>query len=207
MDTARQAAHQQLNCRVFLAVINPETSEKSNALWSKINLEYASKRTMNKGRVWLDWQKAPSTGDLQSYIDDTKKFFFELELVSIKISSKILSYIILGKLANDPSLTQKIELLTLNNTLIEQPREILSILQEYTRLQHTQTDKSIKNASALISTANHPYRITYYCTNGRHNSKCISHKKEECYAEYPHLRPQKRKNKRRFHNMNASAHY
>ncbi|MBW0494125.1 hypothetical protein O181_033840 [Austropuccinia psidii MF-1] len=197
----------KLNRRVFLAVVNPETSEKSNALWAKINLEYASKRTMNKGRVWLDWQKVPYTGDLQGYIDDTRKFLFELESVSVKIPSEILSYIILGKLGNDPSLTQIIELLTLNDTLIEQPREILSRLQEYTRLQHTQTDENVTNATALISTTDHPYRITYYCTNGKHNIKCISHKKEECFAENPHLRPQKRNIKRKFHNMNASAHY
>ncbi|MBW0551196.1 hypothetical protein O181_090911 [Austropuccinia psidii MF-1] len=162
---------------------------------------------MNKGRVWLDWQKAPYTGDLQNYIDDTRKFLFELESVSVKIPSEILSYIILGKLANDPSLTQIIELLTLNDTLIEQPREILSRLQEYTKLQHTQTNELATNASALISTTDHPYKITYYCANGKHNDKCTSHKKEECYAENPHLRPQKRNNKRRFHNMNASAHF
>ncbi|MBW0589916.1 hypothetical protein O181_129631 [Austropuccinia psidii MF-1] len=142
---------------------------------------------MNKGRVWLYWQKAPYTGYLQNYIDDTRKFLFELESVSIKIPSEIPSYIILGKLANDPSLTQIIELLTLNNTLIEQLREILSRLQEYTKLQHTQTNKLATNASALISTTNHPYKITYYCAKGKHNGKCISHKKEECYAENPHL--------------------
>ncbi|MBW0478278.1 hypothetical protein O181_017993 [Austropuccinia psidii MF-1] len=147
---------------------------------------------MNKGRVWLDWQKAPYTGDLQNYIDDTRKFLFELKLVIVKIPSKILSYIILGKLANDPSLSQIIKLLTLNDALIEQLREILSRLQEYTKLQHTQTDKYATNSSSLISTTNHPDRITYYCTNVKHNMKCISHKKEQFYAENPHFRPQKK---------------
>ncbi|MBW0473110.1 hypothetical protein O181_012825 [Austropuccinia psidii MF-1] len=162
---------------------------------------------MNKGRVWLNWKKVPYTGDLQSHIEETRKFLFELEPVSVKIPSEIQSYIILGKLANEPSLTQIIELLTLNDALTEKPREIILRLQEYTRLKHTQVEENTANASSLISTTNQPYRITYYCTNGKHNIKCISHKKEECYAENTHLGPQKRNNKRRFHNLNASAHY
>ncbi|MBW0577114.1 hypothetical protein O181_116829, partial [Austropuccinia psidii MF-1] len=54
----------QINRRVFLEVINSETSDKANLLWSKINKQYASKRAMNKGRVWMNWQKANYSGNL-----------------------------------------------------------------------------------------------------------------------------------------------
>ncbi|MBW0489288.1 hypothetical protein O181_029003 [Austropuccinia psidii MF-1] len=122
----------RINRRVFLEVINSETSDKANLLWSKINEQYASKRAMNKGSVWMNWQKANYTGNLHQYIEDTQKFLLELESVSIKMPSKILSYIILGKLAGDPKLSQVVELLTLNEDIIENPDQILSHLQEYT---------------------------------------------------------------------------
>ncbi|MBW0526323.1 hypothetical protein O181_066038 [Austropuccinia psidii MF-1] len=124
-----------------------------------------------------------------------------------KLSFEAITLITSKLNSNDPSLTEIIKFLTLKDVLIEQPREILSRLQEYTRLQHTQTNKRVTNSTTLISTTDHPYRITYYCTNRKHNIKCISHKKEECYAENPHLRPQKRNSNRKFHNMIASAYY
>ncbi|MBW0467998.1 hypothetical protein O181_007713 [Austropuccinia psidii MF-1] len=116
----------RINRRVFLEVINSETSDKASLLWSKINKQYASKRAMNKGRVWMNWQKANYSGNLHQYIEDTRKFLLELKSVSIKMPSEILSYIILGKLAGDPELSQVMELLTLNKEIIEKPNQILS---------------------------------------------------------------------------------
>ncbi|MBW0549755.1 hypothetical protein O181_089470 [Austropuccinia psidii MF-1] len=45
----------------------------------------------------------------------------------------------------------------------------------------------------------------YYWTNGKHNPKCTTHKKEEFYTKNPHLRPPQRENKRRA-TGEASAH-
>ncbi|MBW0525406.1 hypothetical protein O181_065121 [Austropuccinia psidii MF-1] len=180
------------NC-VFLEVINSKTSDKANLLCSKINEQYASKRAMNKGRVWMNWRKANYSGNLHHYIEETRKFLLELDSVSVKMPSEILSYIILGKLAGDSKLNQVVELLTLNEEIINKPDQILSRLQEYSN--HCQTKDTCLNtsspASALVSSSNEPYRILYYCSNGKHNPKCLTHKKEECFAENPHLRPQK----------------
>ncbi|MBW0538636.1 hypothetical protein O181_078351 [Austropuccinia psidii MF-1] len=199
----------RINRRVFLEVINSETSDKANLLWSKINEQYASKRAMNKGRVWMNWQKANYSGNLHQYIEETRKFLLELDSVSVKMPSEILSYIILGKLAGDPKLSQIVELLTLNEEIIEKPNQILSRLQEYANHCQTKDPRSgpLAPASALVSSSsNEPYRIVYYCSNGKHNPKCLTHKKEECFAENPHLRPQKHNNKRKNPNSNPEAH-
>ncbi|MBW0511207.1 hypothetical protein O181_050922 [Austropuccinia psidii MF-1] len=166
----------RINRRVFLEVINSETSDKANLLWSKINKQYASKRAMNKG---------------------------------IKIPSEIVSYIVLGKLAGDPKLSQVVELLTLNEDIIEKPDQILSRLQEYANHCQIKEDHPsvVASASALVSSsANEPYRIMYYCANGKHNPKCLTHKKEECFSENPHLRPQRRDNPRKAPNASLAAH-
>ncbi|MBW0560818.1 hypothetical protein O181_100533 [Austropuccinia psidii MF-1] len=159
----------RINRRVFLEVINSETSDKANLLWSKTNKQYDSKKAMNK----------------------------------------ILSYIILGKLAGDPKLAQIVELLTLNEEIIETPNQILSHLQEYANHCQTKDPRSstLAPASELVSsTSTELYQIIYYCSNGKHNLKCLTHKKEECFAESPHLRPQIQNNKRKNPNSNPETH-
>ncbi|MBW0538331.1 hypothetical protein O181_078046, partial [Austropuccinia psidii MF-1] len=199
----------RINRRVFLEVINSETSDKANLLWSKINKQYASKRAMNKGRVWMNWQKANYSGNLHHYVEETRKFLLKLDSVSVKMPSEILSYIILGKLAGDPKLNQVVELLTLNKEIIEKPDQILSRLQEYAN--HCQTKDTRLNTSPpvtdLVASSNEPFLIVYYCSNGKHNPKCLTNKKEECFAENPHLRPQKRDNKRKAPSSNPTTHF
>ncbi|MBW0580455.1 hypothetical protein O181_120170 [Austropuccinia psidii MF-1] len=51
---------------------------------------------------------------------------------------------------------------------------------------------------ALVSTAEEPYKIISYCKNGKHNNKCNTNKKEECWIENPALRPIRNEKKRRF---------
>ncbi|MBW0551268.1 hypothetical protein O181_090983 [Austropuccinia psidii MF-1] len=65
----------------------------------------------------------------------------------------------------------------------------------------------VASASALVfSSASEPYQILYYCANGKHNPKCLTHKKEECFAKNPHLRPQRQDNKRKAPNASPAAH-
>ncbi|MBW0524599.1 hypothetical protein O181_064314 [Austropuccinia psidii MF-1] len=61
----------------------------------------------------------------------------------------------------------------------------------------------------LIDTSSsaHPYKITHYCANGKHNPNCTSHSKEQCFSKNPNLRLARRKNCRRFpSNILPSAH-
>ncbi|MBW0582025.1 hypothetical protein O181_121740 [Austropuccinia psidii MF-1] len=115
---------------VFQEVVNPETIKKAYLLWTKITDRYASKRAVNRGRVWMDWQRVVYDGNLQNYIHNCCKMAIELEEVNIIIPKDLLSFSLLGKLADDPDLHQFIENLTLNEDLIEKPEEILIRLQD-----------------------------------------------------------------------------
>ncbi|MBW0471577.1 hypothetical protein O181_011292 [Austropuccinia psidii MF-1] len=182
--------------RVLLEVINSETNKKANLLWSKMNGQYASKRLINRGRIWMDWQRCFYNGNLQNYIDSCRKLLMELETVSIKVPNELLSYSLLGKLAGDPKLQQLVKSLTLNDELIEHPNLILTCLQDYIRLTKTKDPISTSLPSALVSSTNESFKIIHYCTNGKHNPKRMTHKKEECWAENPQLRPNQQDNKR-----------
>ncbi|MBW0490531.1 hypothetical protein O181_030246 [Austropuccinia psidii MF-1] len=68
------------------------------------------------------------------------------------------------------------------------------------------TSKDFPSASSLILSSDHKFKITHLCSNGLHNPKCTTHRKDQCYAENPHLRPPRRNNKRKAHETSASAH-
>ncbi|MBW0577084.1 hypothetical protein O181_116799 [Austropuccinia psidii MF-1] len=154
----------------------------------------------------MDWIWSNYHGDLQDYINSCRKMKLELEAVNIKIEAELLSFSILGKLVRDPKLQHYVEVLTLNDNLIEKPDLILTKLQDFVNNLCIQPEKIDTPSSALTTTA-HPYKITHYCANGKHNPNCTSHSKEQCFAKNPNLRPARRNNWRRFpSNIPPSAH-
>ncbi|MBW0494580.1 hypothetical protein O181_034295 [Austropuccinia psidii MF-1] len=175
--------------RVFREVSNSETIENSCELWSKIAEQYASKRAVNRGRVWMDWQRCFYDGNLQNYIDTCRKLMMELDAVSIVVPEELSSYSLLGKLGGSSHLSQFVENLIFNKDIIEKPLLILSRLQDFANHNHQNTSRSEPNSTALTTALNEPHKIIFYCANGQHNSKCTTHKKEEFWAENPHLRP------------------
>ncbi|MBW0550179.1 hypothetical protein O181_089894 [Austropuccinia psidii MF-1] len=164
----------RINHHVFLEVVQPETSDEANLLWICINENYASKRNMIKGRVFMNWKKLNYIGDLQSYINSTGKFPLDLQSVSVKLPPEILAYIILGKIDNKSSLTQVVEILTLNDSLLKKPDQVRLRLQEYANLQSAKTiAKEHAPISALISSSEHQFKVTHFCSNGIQNPKRI----------------------------------
>ncbi|MBW0478454.1 hypothetical protein O181_018169 [Austropuccinia psidii MF-1] len=103
-----------------------ETIKKANLLWAKIEDQYASKRAVNRGQVWMDWKRSFYNGNLQNYIDSCRKPMMELEAVSIVVPPDLLSYSLLGKLGGDTNLHQFIKDLTLNEDIIKKPEKILT---------------------------------------------------------------------------------
>ncbi|MBW0481164.1 hypothetical protein O181_020879 [Austropuccinia psidii MF-1] len=155
---------------------------------------------MNKCWVWMNWQKANYSRNLHHYIEENRKFLLELDSVSVKMPSTILSYITPGKLAGDQKLCQIMELLTFNEEIIEKPDQIVSCLQEYAN--HCQTlhscMRTLAPSSELVSsTSNGLYQIIYYFSNGKPNPMCLPHRKEECFAKNSHLRRQRLDKKRK----------
>ncbi|MBW0542066.1 hypothetical protein O181_081781 [Austropuccinia psidii MF-1] len=187
----------RISKRVFLEVINSENTEKANFLWAKINKQYASKRAINRGRIWMEFQRYFYNGDLQVYIDSCRKLLMKLETVSIKIPKELLFYSLIGKLAGDSKLHQLVETLTLNEELIKSPDLILTRLQDYVHLIGSQDPPPTNLPSAPISTIDNSFKIIHYCTNGKHNAKSTTHKKEQCWAENSQLRPNQRDHKQR----------
>ncbi|MBW0474443.1 hypothetical protein O181_014158, partial [Austropuccinia psidii MF-1] len=135
--------------RVFREIINSETIENSHLLWSKTSEQYASKRAVNQGRVWMDWKRCFFDGNLQNYIHNCRKIIMELysEFSSHNSHS--------GYLQN----------------------------------------KKGTSSSALITEYDKPHKIIFYCSQGKHNRRCTTHKKEECRAENPHFRPTRQEEK------------
>ncbi|MBW0543938.1 hypothetical protein O181_083653 [Austropuccinia psidii MF-1] len=49
-------------------------------------------------------------------------------------------------------------------------------------------------------------RLVYYCANGVHNPLNTSHKPNQCYVEFPHLRPKRKNNKDNQSSSSPSTH-
>ncbi|MBW0583199.1 hypothetical protein O181_122914 [Austropuccinia psidii MF-1] len=189
--------------KVFHEVVNEETFADSYLLWNKIIEQYASKCAVNRGRIWMEWQRFFFDGDLQNYIDDCRKMTMELESVNIKVPNDLLSFSLLGKLGGDCELHQFVDSLTLNEELIERPDIILTRLQDYASLYKDRNLPSTKNSTALFTNISEPHKIVYFCKLGKHNEKCTSHRKEECWAENPHLRPNRKNKRQKFYQESA----
>ncbi|MBW0583594.1 hypothetical protein O181_123309, partial [Austropuccinia psidii MF-1] len=132
-----------------------------------------------------------------------------LETVNIHVPAELHTFKILGKLSGDPRIHQFVEVLSLNEDLVEKPELVLSKLQDFHNNSKIQEKSpTLPVAIALVSESAGPYKITYYCSNGKHNPNCTSHTKEECFAEHPELRPPNHRNNKRKngYDQNASAH-
>ncbi|MBW0464668.1 hypothetical protein O181_004383 [Austropuccinia psidii MF-1] len=172
---------------------------------------------MNKGSVWPNWQKSNYTGNLQQYINKTRKFCMDLDSVNMKVWPQILSYIFLGKLASNSNVAQIMDLCIINDHLTEHPNQILLRRQEDINIKSTKKNTSVRTSSeASLFTSNNPtslnnsrkqpFIITYYSRNHQNNPKCVSHKKEGCYADNPHLGPPRQVKKCWLNRLYASAH-
>ncbi|MBW0548518.1 hypothetical protein O181_088233 [Austropuccinia psidii MF-1] len=128
----------------------------------------------------------------------------ELESLNIKRPNNILSFSLLGKLGGERKLHQFLDSITLNEELLKTPDINLTRLQDYASLYKDRNLPSTKNSTALITNIDEPHKIVYFCKYGKHNEKCTSDWKEECWAENPHLRPNRKNKKQKFYQ--GSAH-
>ncbi|MBW0537117.1 hypothetical protein O181_076832 [Austropuccinia psidii MF-1] len=194
------------SCRVSNGVsieVVKQFSKNAHLLWTKLEEQYASKKAVIRGRVWMQWLKFNYDGNLQHYIDNSRTLMMALETVNITIPKECHSFSLLGKLLGDPKLHLYVEVLTLNEDLVKNPELVLAKLQEFHDNSSPQEKSISPSASALLSESAHPYKITYFYSNRKHNPMCTTHSKNECYAENPHLRPPRRNNKGK---NQASAH-
>ncbi|MBW0511188.1 hypothetical protein O181_050903 [Austropuccinia psidii MF-1] len=180
--------------RVFQEVVNTETIEKGNLLWEKIEDQYASKRAVDRGQVWMDWKRSFYNGNIQNYIDLCRELMMELKAVSIVVPPDLLLYSLLGKLGGDTNLHQFVENLALNKDIIEKPEKIFTQLQDLAHLNTMDCKKQATTPTAHIS-SREPHEIIYCCMKGKHNDKCSTHNKEYCWTENSHLTSPRREKK------------
>ncbi|MBW0490430.1 hypothetical protein O181_030145 [Austropuccinia psidii MF-1] len=118
----------------------------------------------------MKWVSLHFKGDLQEYIDNSKRAMLELKAVNLIVQPEILTFTLLGKLSRNAKIKQFAKVLTLNEELIEQPDLVLSKLQDYCNNSRSQIKiPNSHSPSALVSESVHPYRIMHYCANGKHN--------------------------------------
>ncbi|MBW0531073.1 hypothetical protein O181_070788 [Austropuccinia psidii MF-1] len=151
------------------------TIKRANLLWAKIKDKYASKRAVNRGRVWMDCKEVST-------------------MATYKITST----------RGDANLHQFVKNLTLNEDIIKKPNRILACLQDLAHLRIVEKKGQITSPTALVSNVEEPHKVVYYCVKGKHNIKCATHKKEDCWSRNPHLRPPRREKKCR--HFDATAH-
>ncbi|MBW0484296.1 hypothetical protein O181_024011 [Austropuccinia psidii MF-1] len=135
----------------------------------------------------MDWKHFFYNGNLQKHFEDFRKLILDLELVNIHVPNKIVSFSLLGKLGGDHKLYQLVKGRNLNEDVIQRPEIIFSRLQEYVTLMRIKEPIKDLSAFTLVLTTNEPYKIVYYCIEGKHNPKCTMNNKEECFSEKPHL--------------------
>ncbi|MBW0533981.1 hypothetical protein O181_073696 [Austropuccinia psidii MF-1] len=152
----------------------------------------------------MDWQRSFYDGNMQNYIDTCRKLMMELDSVSIIVPAELLSYSLLGKVGGDTNIHQFIENLTLNKDIIKKPKKILTRLQDLAHLNNTKKLPQNHSSTALLSNVEEPHKIVYYCAKGKHNTKCTTHKREDCWSENPHLRPPRREKEHQ--HFDATAH-
>ncbi|MBW0471097.1 hypothetical protein O181_010812 [Austropuccinia psidii MF-1] len=145
----------------------------------------------------MQWLRSSHDGNLQNYIDNSRILMMSLETVNINIPAECHPFTLLGKLSGDHKMHQFVKVLSLNEELIQQPKLVLERLQEFHDNSNTWLSNQAPASTALVSESAHPYKITYYCTNGKHNPMCTTHTKESFFAKNPNLRPAYQSNKRK----------
>ncbi|MBW0495273.1 hypothetical protein O181_034988 [Austropuccinia psidii MF-1] len=137
---------------LFIKVVK-KYSTNAQQLWTILKEQYASKKVSNRGHFWMQWLRSLYDGNIQSYIDKSRILIMSLETVNINIPAKCHSFTLL----------------------------VLERLQDYHENSRAQVSNQVPAPTTLVSESAHPYKIMYYCTNGKHNPMCTTHTKESSH--------------------------
>jgi hypothetical protein len=186
----------RLNSRCYRECVNPLTMDDSFLLWEQIADQYASHSVINQGRVFMSYAALNYDGDLQKYIDSTRKSLIDMDTVDMTMPKKITSYFILGKLMNR-DLDQVVDKTAFEPEVMTDPYNVLNALQEFqTHKKNKLIDGS--RGTALVSTTSFsssipknskfPFKVIHYCANGDQNPDTTTHPEAKCFEKYPHLK-------------------
>ncbi|MBW0482496.1 hypothetical protein O181_022211 [Austropuccinia psidii MF-1] len=190
----------RLHPKIIVTVVN------AKLLWTTIHKKFASQTITNRGRTWVRWECLRFNGNIEEYVKECLNILFKIAGIGIVMPPDIMAYSILGNISRDSNAYDHIidsMVLTMNSSINLQL--VLDKLSEL--LQHKNTkdmfQKGIKTekmdgCALLTNSSDYPYKMIYVCRDGKHNPKNTTHKTENCWAEYPELRPPPRnKNKKK----------
>ncbi|MBW0477528.1 hypothetical protein O181_017243 [Austropuccinia psidii MF-1] len=168
----------KLHHEVIISVVDGLTFKNEKALWTKINKNFASQTVTNRGRTWVQWECLRFNGNIEEDVRECSKILFNIPGIGISLPPDIMAYFILGKISRDSNSYDHVidsMVLTMNSDI--NPQIVLDKLSKL--IQHKNTkdifQKGIKgetnqNSALLTNSSNFPYKITYMCCNGKHNT-------------------------------------
>lgn len=171
-------------------IITPKNEDDARGIWTAAKTHFASSQSANRARVFNNFLYLPfNEQQIHRFVTTVKIHLNKLMEVGIELPTDILAYLVLFKFPPSLKSIQSqimhgVHSITANyvlNHLIKHKNETWATKEE------SKADISLLNVNILR------------CTNGVHSETVRNHFQEQCWAEFPHLRPshQKRKENRK----------
>lgn len=169
-------------------IITPKNEDDARGIWTAAKTHFASSQSANRARVFNNFLYLPfNEQQIHRFVTTVKIHLNKLMEVGIELPTDILAYLVLFKFPPSLKSIQSqimhgVHSITANyvlNHLIQHKNETWATKEE------SKADISLLNVNILR------------CTNGVHSETVRNHFQEQCWAEFPHLRPSHQKKERK----------
>lgn len=164
--------------------INDDNRRDPQALWSAIQLKYASKKARNRSRLFSRFLSLNcKDGNLSKYTSSFREITREMSNAGVKLDDDLLAHMALLHLPEEHRTTRTVMVATAESSDIA--LTLSSVLSQINELVRDNSSTSTKS-SAITAKTSPSKRNTNYerCTDGKHNPK-TSHTEEECFQVHP----------------------
>lgn len=171
--------------------INEQTRRDPQALWSAIELEYASKKAWNRSRLFTRFLSLScSDGDLSKYCSNFREITREMMNTGVKLDDDLLAHMALHHLPSEYQTTRQVMIATAESSDVA--LTVNGVLSQITEIIRDVENSHKPSATALNTrtrSSNRNYSSSVKrCTNGSHNPKA-QHSSENCWKLYPSKNP------------------
>ncbi|KNZ56885.1 hypothetical protein VP01_2294g2 [Puccinia sorghi] len=164
-------------------VVTTANEDDAVALWKAILKRFMSSEPSNRARVYNQFTNISfDASNIEKFITEVRSAIVKMEDIGIKMEEDIITYDLLKRL---PSSLDNIKQAITHSKDAEDIRP--NVLLDHLEIH--------LNEIKLSGAANKLEAITMFtkedprCIPGKHNPYSISHSKERCWFEKPHLRP------------------
>lgn len=168
-------------------IITSDNKNNARGIWIAAKTHFASYQSANQARVFNNFLYLSfNEQQIEKFVTTVRIHLNKLSEVGIKLPSDILAYLVLFKF---PSSLKTMQSQIMHGSQVITVDYVLNHL-----IQHKNKVRATKEESKTdLSLVNISYPR---CTNGIHNKRVKNHKREQCWAEFPHLRPVNQKGKK-----------